>query len=252
MVDSAGYSGRDGVVRTRARSSSSVQSGGRSPSRTPPRKKQRSSEVPDVEKAQLIEELEKIQQAQAELQARQSDLLAKLKGEKPPKVPEHPPGVTQCQVCLKEFRTHRKLLKHVGTAHLGEQRHECSHCNRSFASVGYCRLHEKSCKGNKSPAREPRYICSDCGAEFINPWELAQHMKSHPRGGSWDCPYECGKSYKTEGSLRSHKSSCPRAPGFQKKECLFCNRQYSRQGDLNTHMKVDHGYSGGRGKPQKK
>jgi uncharacterized C2H2 Zn-finger protein len=243
VKDAPGFTGRDRVGTRRGRSGS--------PTHHSPPAKKKPEPIPAREKTEVIRELERIQQAQAELQQRQADLLSKLKGDKPPKVPVHAKGTRHCQVCLKVFKSHARLLKHVDTAHLGERRHECGRCGKSFASASYGRAHEKACKGAKSPPREPRYVCVDCNAEYTEAWELAQHVKGHPKGGSWVCPHACGKSYKTEASLRSHRSNCPKAPGFQKKECLYCDRQYTRQGDLNTHMRLDHGFTGGRGKPKK-
>jgi hypothetical protein len=240
MMDAPGYTGVQQVAR-------------RSSGSPPPPKRRKPSEV----STDALDRLRELQKQAAENLRQQAELMEEIQGEprvKPTKSLVHPAGSTTCQVCAKTFKSHPRLLRHVNVAHLGEGRHVCSTCDRSFASAFYLRSHVKSCTGGvRSEPAEPRFVCTICSEEFLHAWELAQHVKTHPKGGSWSCPFSgCNKSYKTEASMRSHRSGCSKAPGFVRKECLFCDRQYARLSDLNTHMKVDHGFGGGRGQGQKK
>ncbi|KER29336.1 hypothetical protein T265_03999 [Opisthorchis viverrini] len=80
-------------------------------------------------------------------------------------------------------------------------RHNCTYCEKSFASKEYLRLHEATVhEGTKA------FICSACGKHFSVHQALRKHYIIQHEGGK---PYrcrDCKMEFRTRATLRSHRS----------------------------------------------
>ena len=81
------------------------------------------------------------------------------------------PAVTRdrkdCPVCLKSFKTHHRLMVHMGI-HCGEK-FPCSKCGKVLATRRMWTVHTKACVSGNQVA------CPDCGQEYASTQGMHQH-----------------------------------------------------------------------------
>ncbi|KAA3678259.1 uncharacterized protein DEA37_0011932 [Paragonimus westermani] len=81
-------------------------------------------------------------------------------------------------------------------------RHNCTYCEKTFASKEYLRLHEATIhEGTKA------FICSSCGKHFSVHQALRKHYIIQHEGGK---PYrcrDCKMEFRTRATLRAHRST---------------------------------------------
>ena len=166
--------------------------------------------------------------------------------EVPYQLPAVPREAKDCPVCQQSFKTHHRLMKHVGV-HRGEK-FPCDKCGKVLASRKMLRRHTKACvQGHKVP-------CPDCGKEYASSQGMKQHHKAKHGVDALEmdegfvCPH-CGKMYKVKKSMVEHRPVCVdnpnrkgpfycRVPG-----CLSTGHTFSQMKDLNSHLSNVHGWA---------
>ena len=165
--------------------------------------------------------------------------------EVPYEVPDVPRGETTCPVCGQSFRSHHRVVVHMGV-HRGEK-FPCGKCGKVLASERYWRDHTQSCVKGKTVAYP---VCR-------KPFASAQSMHNHHKAqhgadslvppGGFKCPF-CGKKYQIKKSWTEHKPYCVDNPN--KKGPYFCRVAGCTSADhpfpmiqnLNYHMATIHGW----------
>ena len=165
--------------------------------------------------------------------------------EVPYEVPSVPRGETTCPVCGQSFRSHHRVVVHMGV-HRGEK-FPCGKCGKVLASKRYWRDHTQSCVKGKTVA------CPVCRKPFASAQSMHNHHKAQhgadslvPPGG-FECPF-CGKKYQIKKSWTEHKPYCVDNPN--KKGPYFCrvagctsaDHPFPRIRNLNYHMATIHGW----------
>ncbi|KAF8560495.1 hypothetical protein P879_05446, partial [Paragonimus westermani] len=99
-------------------------------------------------------------------------------------------------------------VKSIDADELGQSRdskgdrHNCTYCEKTFASKEYLRLHEATIhEGTKA------FICSSCGKHFSVHQALRKHYIIQHEGGK---PYrcrDCKMEFRTRATLRAHRST---------------------------------------------
>lgn len=104
----------------------------------------------------------------------------------------------------------------------------CSICNKSFATSGSLRTHERF----HSDFRP--YSCKVCTKSFIQISDLRRHERIH----SGDRPYSCGvcnKAFSDSSNLRTHERI---HTGYRPYVCKVCHRGFMRLSQLKAHQHI--------------
>ena len=96
-----------------------------------------------------------------------------------------------CEICLDQFCTKRKLLKH-SQAHTT---YECKHCQKSFAKKQSLELH-MACREEKS--------CPECAEVLCNMFDFNAHCHSHKYATCSKCGNDYFKSSLADHILMKH------------------------------------------------
>ena len=85
-------------------------------------------------------------------------------------IPAVPREAKDCVVCQQSFKTHHRLMVHMGV-HCGEK-YPCGKCGKVLANSKMWRTHTESCVQGKKIA------CPDCGKEYASTEGMRQHRKA--------------------------------------------------------------------------
>ena len=165
--------------------------------------------------------------------------------EVPYEVPSVPRGETTCPVCRQKFKSHHRVMVHMGV-HRGEK-FPCGKCGKVLASKRYWRDHTQSCVRGKTVA------CTVCKKPFAS----AQSMRNHHRAqhgadsvvppGGFECPF-CGKKFQIKKTWAEHKPYCVDNPDrkgpfyCRVTGCAVADHPFPRICNLNHHMATIHGW----------
>ena len=89
--------------------------------------------------------------------------------EVPYQIPAVPREAKDCIVCQQSFKTHHKLMKHMGV-HRGEK-FPCDKCGKVLASRKMLRRHIKACVQGR------KVSCPDCGKGYANSQCMRQYHR---------------------------------------------------------------------------
>ena len=134
-----------------------------------------------------------------------------------------------------EKNCQRSLLdQHYDFYHTNKpKRFVCKPCNKAFPlkktlQEHNCRLHNNG---------DFKFVCNVCGQGFFVRGEYTAHMLSHKEIK----PYKCGicdeKSFATPSQLNAHMKRCGKPSQIP---CHTCNKHFSTQQHLETHMREVH------------
>ncbi|KAH1003323.1 hypothetical protein HUJ05_011250 [Dendroctonus ponderosae] len=155
-----------------------------------------------------------------------------------------------CNTCAMRFksgeeaRKHRLSIQHSRYARLdlakdGRQRRRCQHCGDMFQNFLLLKEH----LGLRHPEHKIR--CPQCGAQFIIPQELTNHLKNctFPTGepsqsSSFSCD-RCAYSSNSSAELLFHVAlhKAPDPSTRPKLKCPLCERLFPRN-SLQAHLRI--------------
>ncbi|KAI8127702.1 hypothetical protein FF38_11256 [Lucilia cuprina] len=142
--------------------------------------------------------------------------------------------IHKCEQCDKEFISKTALISHK-RIHQGEPLN-CNECGKQFSGTYELKVHLRFHKREKQKEEQkelPAKQCKICNKEFATQRYLNQHMNVHlDERATHKCNY-CEKEYVTQTALNNHK----RLHEGQTLECMECGKQFTRNYELEIHMR---------------
>ncbi|XP_043189980.1 zinc finger protein draculin-like isoform X6 [Amphibalanus amphitrite] len=139
-----------------------------------------------------------------------------------------------CPLCPKQLISKNglklHLLRHSGSG----AKHQCPHCPKKFLFPSFLKSHIAVSHEGKKPKKP--FVCDICQQGFVCKSGLELHKSRHGNERKFKCKL-CDKAFKCKYSLASHDKYVHKKE-TKKLECETCGRQFSRQGALNSHMKL--------------
>ena len=134
--------------------------------------------------------------------------------------------VYNCKKCSKTFINLKSYHKHEENC--GLSIYVCNLCQTKFKSVRYLKKHVKIVH------KEPTILCEACEMRFHTLAKLKSHMKKHK---SFPC-VTCGKSFKNNGSLLTHKYKrhTMKNPTNKSWSCTFCPKILKSERGMRYHQ----------------
>ena len=77
-----------------------------------------------------------------------------------------------------------------------------------------------------------RYLCPECGKDFVKKCTLDRHINTIHLKDTFTCQ-QCGKSFNRGDNLARHK--CKESESIQ---CERCGKGFGKKYHLNRHMKT--------------
>jgi len=145
-----------------------------------------------------------------------------------------------CDLCGEGFVTERALHNHTNYHHgngpnaAGGANHKlypCSFCQKSFRTASYLDAHENEHKGVRP------YQCDACGKSFASNGMLRSHKFAHaPKIFKCDC---CDQAFPRKNTLMVHL----RAVHMHEKpyECDICGQKFPRSSSMTRHRRIHTG-----------
>ncbi|XP_067661674.1 zinc finger protein 62 homolog [Haliotis asinina] len=165
--------------------------------------------------------------------------------------------IFECNVCKKEFNSHRSLWRHKHS-HVDNKPITCEICNKSFRTSYYLKSHMNAHNGAKPykckfcdlhftyastrrrhqrthiPEECMNFMCNICGKKFYDQCDFDRHMLGHSGEKPFMCDV-CGKTFATKALLRSHLN---RHNGEKQYKCQICNKTFLYHYRLKRHIKT--------------
>ncbi|KAH0789315.1 zinc finger protein [Histomonas meleagridis] len=140
-----------------------------------------------------------------------------------------------CPFCSQTFKKIHTFRQHTAIIHEHKKPYSCDICGQEFLSLLNYKRHPclKKSKDIK---------CSYCDAKLSSRKELTRHLKEEHKKPHV-CP-ECGATFSISANLKQHMQKHSGSPTSRRKfACPVdgCNSAFTRQTNLNTHIKTIHG-----------
>lgn len=162
----------------------------------------------------------------------------------------------------QQYRYYNARWKKMSRPNSGseERRFKCTHCPKSFKSIGTRNDHERNLHKKLRP-----HNCDECGKTFYRKFNLTVHKRKHSSDRPHECkickkrfkshisvkihmeihsnrrPFmceNCGKVFKTMSVLESHQAI---HTGETKHNCNVCGKSYRYRASLFIHMRTHTG-----------
>lgn len=171
----------------------------------------------------------------------------------PPPVPSE---MFVCPICSKTFTNKYYLTTHKKTHQEGKL--ECHFCSEKFRRKQYLASHILARHIEKDFGRTGDYICDICQKRYLNSFRLERHKTIHARnlapcpicakmiknmtchikthantGERFQCD-QCGKNYKAQKDLASHKIIHEN----RSFACEVCGKEFNQPSKVQQHMRI--------------
>ncbi|KAM6894624.1 uncharacterized protein PEZ65_022280 [Lycodopsis pacificus] len=110
---------------------------------------------------------------------------------------------------------------------VGLKNHSCQHCDKSFTTSRYLKIHERG------HSEEKPYGCDRCTKAFTTPVELKKHRRVHTGEELHGCD-QCGKRFCHVSSLKAHQRT---HTGEKPYGCEQCGQMFTHLPQLKIHQR---------------
>lgn len=146
----------------------------------------------------------------------------------------HTINMLTCDHCQKQFNGKKALISHMQShIDVDQRRHRCQFCQKTFATNGIKRDHERIHTGEKP------FKCDQCSQSFRTREYLASHVLTHTLG---DKPYKCAvcdRAFRDPQNCRAHMKS--QHGGHEKNLlCPICSAPFKMEVNRRSHMMQVH------------
>lgn len=138
----------------------------------------------------------------------------------------------QCTKCDKQFSSASGLKYHMNANHaLIKQQFPCDQCHHVFPCKRVLENHFRSMH-----SKDKNFKCNQCGKQFKTDSTLYSHRKTHSKDTPHKC-FDCGKGFKFKHHLEAHavQHSKTKEKTF---ECSFCHKKFAALNNLTKHRKI--------------
>lgn len=133
--------------------------------------------------------------------------------------------IFHCDICGKKFESGKSLRQHEQQHSV--ERHQCGHCNRTFATMRYLAKHFK----RMHVAYKPRHRCRQCSKTFSS----LDAKKKHERNVHYSMEYKCDMCGVVLSRYNAMTSHLYRHVGYKPHKCPKCTMAFVSRKQLYFH-----------------
>ena len=138
-------------------------------------------------------------------------------------------NIYECGACAVAFVVPAQLNEHMALHGVGDKSYRCGACFKTFNHFSRLMRHVVMHTGEK------RYKCDRCGSTFTRLQYLKKHLTGHPDIQLHPCQL-CQEVFAVPRDLQRHVH---RRHGQERRfRCEVCPSVFSRQSNLNAHLKT--------------
>ncbi|NXU93707.1 HINFP factor, partial [Xiphorhynchus elegans] len=181
--------------------------------------------------------------------------------------------VVACPTCGGMFANNTKFFDHIRrqTA-LDQQRFQCSHCSKRFATERLLRDHMRNHVNHyKCPlcdmtcplpsslrnhirfrhSEERPFKCDYCDYSCKNLIDLRKHLDTHSKEPAYRCEFEaCSFSARSLCSIKLHYRKVHEGDSEPRYKCHVCDKCFTRGNNLTVHLRKKHQFKWPSGHPR--
>ncbi|XP_039352465.1 histone H4 transcription factor [Mauremys reevesii] len=181
--------------------------------------------------------------------------------------------VVACPTCGGMFSNNTKFFDHIRrqTA-LDQQRFQCSHCSKRFATERLLRDHMRNHVNHyKCPlcdmtcplpsslrnhirfrhSEERPFKCDYCDYSCKNLIDLRKHLDTHSKEPAYRCEFEaCSFTARSLCSIKLHYRKVHEGDSEPRYKCHICDKCFTRGNNLTVHLRKKHQFKWPSGHPR--
>ncbi|XP_030320757.1 histone H4 transcription factor isoform X3 [Calypte anna] len=181
--------------------------------------------------------------------------------------------VVACPTCGGMFANNTKFFDHIRrqTA-LDQQRFQCSHCSKRFATERLLRDHMRNHVNHyKCPlcdmtcplpsslrnhirfrhSEERPFKCDYCDYSCKNLIDLRKHLDTHSKEPAYRCEFEaCSFTARSLCSIKLHHRKVHEGDSEPRYKCHVCDKCFTRGNNLTVHLRKKHQFKWPSGHPR--
>lgn len=139
-----------------------------------------------------------------------------------------------CLICCEQFKSDVDFFNHVMFSHEETKVYFCPKCDREFENENTLNVHIKSHSKNRN------YICGVCNATFVESDSLESHfVKKHSKIHPYICE-TCGKGFTRNSRYQFHLLIHQKLKPETIIACNLCDMVFLNETELRKHYKLEH------------
>ncbi|XP_036602279.1 histone H4 transcription factor isoform X1 [Trichosurus vulpecula] len=181
--------------------------------------------------------------------------------------------VVACPTCGGMFANNTKFFDHIRRqTSLDQQRFQCSHCSKRFATERLLRDHMRNHVNHyKCPlcdmtcplpsslrnhirfrhSEDRPFKCDYCDYSCKNLIDLRKHLDTHSKEPAYHCEFEsCSFSARSHCSIKSHYRKVHQGDSEPRYKCHVCDKCFTRGNNLTVHLRKKHQFKWPSGHPR--